>query len=153
PSGYDHLGSTSKLCVFVFAMAAFSFSQLGCFSPVGTTAASFLRNARSNPDPNLRYRAYAALGSPNCYDSPEQKADAVKWMASVLDSGREPTATHAVICRSLGELGDTAALPALRRTVEDPNGTIRAEACRAIGSLGTPQDATLLARIAAADHQ
>ena len=42
----------------------------------GTTATSFMRTVRSNPDPNLRYQAYVNLASPDCYDNQEQKAEA-----------------------------------------------------------------------------
>ena len=42
---------------------------------------------------------------PNCYDNEEQKARAPKVLSEKLKQGREPDATRAVICRTLGMIG------------------------------------------------
>ena len=68
----------------------------------GTTPKSFLRHVRSNPDPNIRYIAYSKLGSPDLYDDPADKSEAVKTLVSKLDEGREPVAIQAVIIRTPG---------------------------------------------------
>jgi HEAT repeat protein len=124
----------------------------GCSTPyIGTTAASFLRRVRESRDPNIRYVAYAKLGSPNCYDSEEQKVQAVQVMVANLESEREPIATRAVICRTLGELRKPEARQALLKAVNDSDGVVRAEACRALGKAGSTDDATVLARIMTVD--
>src|SRR5262249_41186385 len=43
------------------------------------------------------------------------------------------------------------ARPALLKAIDDPEGVVRAEACRALGRVGTQEDAASLARIMAAD--
>jgi hypothetical protein len=124
----------------------------GCSTPyLGTTAASFLGKVRESRDPNIRFLAYSKLASPRCYDDDAQKAQAVRVLVENLESEREPIATRAVICRTLGELHRTEARPALVKAVGDPDGVVRAEACRALGKVGTPEDATLLARVMSAD--
>ncbi|MBX6314190.1 MAG: HEAT repeat domain-containing protein [Isosphaeraceae bacterium] len=120
---------------------------------VGTTAASFLRNIRESRDPNVRYQSYAQLASPNCYDGEDQKIQAARTLAAALDAGREPIATRAVICRTLGALGKPEAREALIRALDDHDPVIRAEACRALGKVGKPDDALVLARIMVADHE
>src|SRR5262245_65243472 len=71
---------------------ATALGPLGCSTYIGTTATSFLHRVRDDPDPNIRYLAYAKLASPHCYDSEQQKAEAVKVLISKLGQGVEPTA-------------------------------------------------------------
>jgi hypothetical protein len=123
----------------------------GCAQYIGTTARSFLNTIRNDPDPNVRYLAYSKLASRQCYDSAEQKAEAVKTLVEKLQGSREPTASRAVICRTLGELGDPNARDALIAAVSDTEGLVRVQACRALGKVGKPEDVTVLARIMAVD--
>lgn len=123
----------------------------GCANHLGTTSRSFLQHAREDADPNRRHQAYAKLADPQCYDGPEQMAEAATFLASRLDEKREPVVTRAVICRTLGELRRPEGLDALRRACDDPDALIRAAACRAIGKVKDPTDTALLARIMAAD--
>ena len=90
-------------------VAVSAIAASGCSNYVGTTAASFLRRVRDDPDPNLRYVAYTKLAQPRCYDSAEQKAEAVRTLLAKLDAGKEPMATRAVILNTLGALGDPSA--------------------------------------------
>jgi HEAT repeat protein len=123
-----------------------------CTPYIGTTYKSFIRQARENPDPNIRYIAYAKLGSPSLYEDKVQKDEAVRIMVAKLEEGREPTAIRAAIIRSLGNLGDRRARAAILRGVSDTdNGMIRVEACRALGKVGLPEDGTTLARIMMVD--
>src|SRR5436305_375731 len=98
----------------VLALAALA---AGCSTYVGTTAASFLRRVREEPDPNLRYVAYTKLAQPNCYDSAEQKAEAVRLLLAKLEQGKEPVATRAVIINTLGALRDPSAREAIVKLV------------------------------------
>ena len=123
----------------------------GCSTFQGTTAASFLHKIRDDPDPNVRYQAYHNLASPRCYENDQQKAEAVRILIEKLEAGKEPIATRAVICRTLGELRDPAARPTLIKAVSDPEGGVRVQACRALGKVGTPEDAVLLSRIMTVD--
>jgi HEAT repeat protein len=125
----------------------------GCSTYLGTTPKSFLRHVRANPDPNLRYLAYAKLGSADLYDDPADKAEAVETLIAKLQQGREPIATRAVIVRSLGDLGDRRARDIIARVTNDPSteAVIKVEACRALGKVGHPEDATILARIMTVD--
>lgn len=123
----------------------------GCSNYVGTTAASFLRRVREEPDPNLRYVAYTKLSQPNCYDSPQQKAEAVKTLVAKLEQGKEPLATRAVIVHTLGALGDPSARDMVLKLVNDPEAVLRVQACRALGKVGRPEDATVLARVMTVD--
>jgi HEAT repeat protein len=125
----------------------------GCAGVTGTTAASFLRQARENRDPNVRYQAYAKLGWPKNFDNDEQKLEAVRVLSAALEGEKEPVATRAVICRSLGTIGRPEARPALLQAVNDPEPVVREEACRALGRVGRPEDATVLARIMTVDTQ
>src|SRR5262249_52640765 len=61
-------------------------------------------------------------------------------------------AIRAVIIRSLGALKDRRARDLLAEATNDSEGVIRAEACRALGKIGLPQDVTLLARIMTVDN-
>lgn len=123
----------------------------GCVGFIGTTASSFLRQARENQDPNVRYQAYARLGWQKSYDTEEQKLEAVRVLSAALEGEKEPVATRAIICRSLGQLGLRQARPALLQAVDDDESVVREEACRALGQVGRPEDATALARIMTVD--
>ncbi len=126
----------------------------GCGGFLGTTSTSFLGNIRDSDDPNVRYLAYEKLAAPGCYDDDEQKVEAARVLAEKLASGTEPLASRAVICRTLGAIGRPEAAPALREAVDDEDPLIRAEACRALGKVGSAaDDCTLLARVMAADTQ
>jgi hypothetical protein len=131
-------------------LTALAFAS-GCSPYIGTTAASFLRRVNKDPDPNVRYLAYAKLASPNCYDGPQQKAEAVKTLIAKFDRGGEPLATRAVILRTLGELGDRSARDLVVRAVSDPEPILRVQACRALGKVGKPEDATVLTRVMMTD--
>ena len=74
------------------------------FTYRGTTAASFLRTIEESKDPNARYLAYDSLSSPRCFDDEGQKDRAARTLIGKLKGGREPDATRAVICRTLGQL-------------------------------------------------
>lgn len=136
--------------VFVAFLTA-SLAPIGCRSYMGSTAASFLRRVREDPDPNARYVAYAKLADPGCYDTPAQKSEAVQTLVTKLKKGLEPVATRAVICHTLGELRDGEARAVIVKAVNDPDGVVRVEACRALGKVGLPEDATVLARVMTVD--
>jgi hypothetical protein len=123
----------------------------GCAQYIGTTARSFLNTIKSSPDPNVRYLAYNKLASPQCYDDAVQRAEAVRTLVEQLGGSREPTASRAVICRTLGALGDPAAREAIIKAVGDEEGLVRVHACRALGKVGKPEDATILARVMTVD--
>jgi HEAT repeat protein len=133
------------------ATLATAAAQPGCSPYIGTTAASFLRRVKEDPDPNVRYIAYAKLGSPNVYDTPAQKAEAVQTLISKLEKGREPVASRAAIIHSLGELRDPAARQAVLNAANDPEPVIRVQACVALGKVGKTEDATILARVMTTD--
>jgi hypothetical protein len=123
----------------------------GCANFQGTTAASFMKTLQTSDDPNSRYHAYSKLGSPNCYDAPAQRTQAVKLMVASLESGKEPIATRAMICRSLGSLAHPDGREALLGAVTDPDGVVRTEACRALGRVAQPEDATVFVRVMAVE--
>ncbi len=123
----------------------------GCSGFSGTTAASFLRKIEESPDPNARYEAYDKLARPNCYDSEEQKVKAARVLIAKLEDGKEPVATRAVICKTLGELRARNAREALLKATSDAEGVVRVQACLALGKVGLPQDATVLARVMTVD--
>lgn len=125
----------------------------GCANHIGTTAASFLRRVKESPDPNIRHLAYRKLASARCYDSEEQKGHAAKVLAAKLTEGKEPVASRAAICQTLGALERPEGREALLRAINDPEPLIRAQACRALGHVGTPEDAAQLTRIVAADNE
>ncbi|WP_165228842.1 HEAT repeat domain-containing protein [Aquisphaera insulae] len=133
-------------------LLASCLATAGCKTYVGTTATSFLGHVRNNPDPNARYLAYSKLGSSDAYDSDEQKAEAVRTLIDKFEKGREPIATRAVICRSLGELHDPRAHDTLVKAVSSPDAVIKIEACRALGKVGQSADATVLAQVMATDN-
>ncbi len=122
---------------------------VGCSTYIGTTAKSFIKHVRSNPDPNIRYIAYAKLGSPDLYDNPQDKSEAVETLVAKLDEGREPVGIRAVIIRDLGELGDRRARNSVLRVANDANSEpmLKVEAYRALGKVGTSDDAAMLARV------
>lgn len=123
----------------------------GCAGSLGTTARSMLTNIRNNPDANVRYKAYANLGKPRTYDSESQMDESVAELSKRLTEGKEPPITRAVICRSLGELKRPAARDALLKAMDDEDDEVRAEAARALGKVGQPDDAVLLSRMMAID--
>ena len=73
-------------------------------------------------------------------------------MITKLQEGREPLAIRAVIIRTLGDLGDRRARNVVARAANDAEGVIRVEACRALGKVGSSEDATILARIMTVDN-
>jgi HEAT repeat protein len=124
----------------------------GCSTYIGTTSKSFLREAKQNTDPNIRYLAYARLGSPTIYENQAEKDVAVRLLITKLEEAKEPVAVRAVIVRSLGNLGDHRARQEVIKAVHDfENAVIRVEACRALGKVGQPEDATILAKIMTID--
>ena len=133
------------------AWLAASLAPVGCKSYVGTTAASYLKRVQDDPDPNVRYLAYDKLASPACYDTPGQKTEAVRTLVGKLKKGAEPVATRAVICHTLGELRDPEARDAVLKAVNDNDGVVRVEACRALGKVGRAEDVTVLARVMTVD--
>ena len=133
-----------------------SAGSSGCSGPDafkfrGTTATSFLRTVEESKDPNARYTAYNDLSSPRCYDDEAQKARAAQVLTAKLKSGREPIATRAVICRTLGVLGKPDAREVVLAATNDEDALVRAEACRALGRVGRSEDATILARVMTLD--
>jgi hypothetical protein len=133
-------------------VAAAAVALAGCTTYVGTTAKSFLGHVRNNPDPNVRYLAYSKLASPEAYDSPEQKSEAAAILIDKLERGREPVATRAIICRTLGELREPKARDVLIKSVSSSEAVVKIEACRALGKVGRSEDATVLAQIMALDN-
>lgn len=123
----------------------------GCAPYVGTTARSFLGHIQKNPDPNIRYIAYSKLGGRDVFDSDEQKREAVETLIEKYQDGGEPVAIRAMICRTLGELGDPRAREVLLKAVHHQEAVIKIEACRALGKVGLPEDATVLAQIMTLD--
>ncbi|HEX8203319.1 MAG TPA: HEAT repeat domain-containing protein [Isosphaeraceae bacterium] len=144
-------GRRSWVLAALVPAAVMALVVAGCVGVTGTTAASFLRQARENGDPNVRYRAYVKLGWPSSYDNDEQKLEAVRVLSAALEGEKEPVAARAVICRSLGQVGRPEARPALLQAVNDPEPVVREEACRALGRVGRPEDATVLAQVMSVD--
>jgi HEAT repeat protein len=141
----------SRRVAALAAVGLAAWMVAGCAGSLGTTATSFLRQAQQNRDPNVRYQAYTKLGWQHSYDTDEQKIEAVRVLSAALRGDKEPVATRAVICRSLGQIGKPEARPALLQAVDDPEAVVREEACRALGHVGRPEDATVLARIMTVD--
>src|SRR5262249_22588927 len=110
-----------------------------------TTARSFMKLAQSK-DPNDRCRAYAKLASPYCYDEESQKVEAAKLLSAALVRKKEPAAARALICHTVGILGKPEARNGLLVAVRDDEPMVRAEALRAIGKVGKPEDAALLSQ-------
>lgn len=124
---------------------------VGCAGKVGTTARSMLSHVRDDADPNVRYEAYAKLGRKRTYDNDQQMVEAVAELSARLAGDKEPPIARALICRSLGDLKRPEARPALIKCLEDEDGDVRTEAARALGKVGTDEDAVLLARMMAID--
>jgi HEAT repeat protein len=146
--------TTSRSCRFAAALASATLAAFaGCAPYIGTTHKSFIRHVRENPDPNIRYIAYTKLGVPGIYESPTEKDEAVRVLIDKYQEGREPVAIRAAIIRSLGNLGDRRGRDVILRATGDvDNAIIRVEACRALGKVGLPEDATLLSRIMLIDR-
>jgi HEAT repeat protein len=139
-----------RLIALISVVAA--AAATGCSTYIGTTSKSFLHQVRDNPDPNIRYIAYSKLGVPSAYDNQAQKDEAIGIMIAKLREAKEPVAVRAVIVRSLGNLGDRRARQEIIKAANDvENAVIRVEACRALGKVGQPEDATILARIMTID--
>jgi hypothetical protein len=124
----------------------------GCTTWVGTTAKSFLGHIRKNPDPNVRYIAYSKLADPSAYDSIEEKEEAVRTLIEKYEKGNEPIAIRAIICRTLGQLGDPRAHDLLVQGVNSPEAVIKIESCRALGKVGRSEDTTILAQVMTLDN-
>ena len=143
-------GATRRAAArWVVALAA---CATGCSTYVGTTARSFLSHVRNNPDPNARYVAYSKLASKDAYDTDEERNEAVATLIEKYDKGSEPVASRAIICRTLGELGDPRARDILLRAVHHQEAVVKVEACRALGKVGLPEDSTVLAQIMTLDQ-
>ncbi|MDB5349258.1 MAG: hypothetical protein JWN86_505 [Planctomycetota bacterium] len=144
-------GASRTIRYLAIGTLALSAAAVGCKSPVGTTAASMLRKVEESPDPNIRYQAYAKLASSRAYDNDQQKAEAAKILSSRLASAKEPIASRAEICHTLGELQRPEGREVLLRTAKDTEPVVRAAACRALGKAGLAEDWTLLARVMTTD--
>jgi HEAT repeat protein len=144
----------SRCCAFAAGLTSALLAGLGGCTPyIGTTYKSFIRHVRENPDPNIRYTAYAKLGVPGIYESAAEKDEAIRVLIAKFKEGREPVAIRAAIIRSLGNLGDARARDVVvAATADVDNAVIRVEACRALGRVGLPEDATLLSRIMLIDR-
>ncbi len=136
---------------FAILIVTFAILSEGCSQYMGTTSASFLRKVKEADDPNVRYLAYAKLANPNCYESPDQKAEAVRILVESLEKRNEPVASRAVILQTLGTLRDSRARDVVLKATNDPEPIIRVQACRALGKVGSTEDATVLARVMATD--
>ncbi len=120
-------------------LAATAIALAGCTTYVGTTARSFLGHVRNNPDPNVRFLAYSKLASPDAYDSPEQKSEAAAVLIDKLERGREPVATRAIICRTLGELREPKARDVLIKSVSSSEAVVKIEAVSRWGRSAVPK--------------
>jgi HEAT repeat protein len=146
------LSKTQWIRLIALILVAAAAASTGCSTYIGTTSKSFLHQVRDNPDPNIRYIAYSKLGVPSAYDTQAQKDEAIGIMIAKLREAKEPVAVRAVIVRSLGNLGDRRARQEIIKAANDvENAVIRVEACRALGKVGQPEDATILARIMTID--
>jgi HEAT repeat protein len=146
------LSKTQWIRLIALISVAAAAAATGCSTYIGTTSKSFLHQVRDNPDPNIRYIAYTKLGVPSAYDNQAQKDEAIGIMIAKLREAKEPVAVRAVIVRSLGNLGDRRARQEIIKAANDvENAVIRVEACRALGKVGQPEDATILARIMTID--
>jgi hypothetical protein len=139
-----------------FALALGLAAVSGCstfqrFEFHGTTALSFLRTIQESKDPNARYVAYDKLSNPGCFEGEEQRIRAAQVLTAKLKEGKEPIATRAVICRTLGMLRRPEARELILAATNDEDALVRAEACRALGRVGRPDDATILARVMTID--
>jgi len=148
PSGRIWVRASAVVLAF---LAAPGCSGTQGFGFRGTTAASFLRQVEESRDPNVRYAAYDSLASGRCYDDEAQKTRAAQVLVGKLKAGKEPVATRAVICRTLGSLRRPEARDAILAASNDDDALVRGEACRALGKVGRPEDATVLARVMTLD--
>lgn len=123
----------------------------GCAGSLGTTARSMLAHVRDDPDPNIRFEAYSKLGKLRTYDDELQIIESVQELSAKLNSGKEPSVSRAMICRTLGKLKQPEGRDALVKAMEDPDDEVRCEAARALGHIGKPDDAILLTRMMAID--
>lgn len=130
-------------------LAAALAAGAGCSTYIGTTVKSYLKHVRTDPDPNIRYIAYLKLGDREKYDNGQDLDAAVQTLVTKLDQAREPVAIRAVIIRSLGELGDRRARNAIARIANNSSAEpmLKVEAYRALGKVGTTEDAMTLARV------
>jgi hypothetical protein len=142
--------SRLALALVITANSGCSTFQGGQFR--GTTAISFLRTIEESKDPNARYAAYDKLSSPRTYDDDSQKIRAAQILSAKLKEGKEPIATRAVICRTLGMLRKPVARDVILSATNDDDALVRASACRALGRVGRAEDATILARIMTLDN-
>jgi HEAT repeat protein len=145
-SAVPSLDRRLRSCILMAVLAAG-----GCQTYVGTTARSFLNHVRSDPDPNARYVAYSKLASSDAYDTEAQKREAVDILMEKFERGKEPVASRAMICRTLGELRDPRSHDLLVKAVSNSEAVIKVEACRALGKVGRPEDATVLAQTMSID--
>ena len=106
----------------------------------------------TTPTPTSAILAYSKLADPDAYDSAEEKDEAVRMLIDKFEHGHEPIATRAMICRTLGELRDPRAHDLLVKAVSSPEAVIKIEACRALGKVGRPEDATVLAQVMTLDN-
>jgi HEAT repeat protein len=123
----------------------------GCTPYLGSTYLSFLRHARSNPDPNLRYLAISKLGSESLYDNDLEKKEVVDFLLERYRSGRDPLAVRVMMVRTLGNLRDKRAREIVLQAAQNSDPMLRLEGCRALGKVGVEEDALLLSRIMATD--
>jgi hypothetical protein len=149
PTDRSHSGTTLALVLGITLVSGCAGFQGLQFR--GTTSASFLRTIEQSKDPNARYLAYDSLASPRCYDDEGQKDRAAQVLAARLKEGKEPIATRAVICRTLGILRKPVAREVVLAATSDEDALVRAEACRALGRVGRSEDATVLARVMTLD--
>lgn len=78
--------------------------------------------------------------------------NAAQAVAPLLDPATEPVPLlRATAAETLRELGNPAAVPALRNAAHDPHPTVRADAVRSLGALGDHSEIPHLARILKAD--
>jgi hypothetical protein len=138
------------------ALALSTVGLSGCLGPEAfkfrrTTASGFMKTIEESKDPNARYLAYDKLSSSRSFDNDAQMTRAAQLLAIKLKSGHEPDATRAVICRTLGTLGKSIAREPILTATNDEDALVRAEACRSLGRVGRPEDATVLAKHAMID--
>lgn len=132
----------AMLCLLLFG---------GCAGSIGTTARSMLNHVRDDPDPNKRFQAYSKLGKLGVYDGELEIAESVAELTKRLESGKEPSVSRAMICRTLGRLKQPECRAPLVKAMEDPDDEVRCEAARALGHVGSNDDAVLLTRMMAID--